>query len=344
MLHEEVPISPYFIKNYDAIMNDERAQLMSFEDQQLIYRFKESRGNFEKQNRTYDVRKVIKALHKCGYFVPLHHGDYLTYASTLYQETLEPLQNLKYDPLLCTRVKMNMKPFVHRYRYIFYADTETCTDQIHQEYNICFIRNDGKCRCQIFGLNCVTEFLERMPHESLIYFHNLSYDINFIVNKLTRCFPPIIKNGRTFELSGLYKGKKLTFKDSFAIINRPLRDFPAMFKLDSGEKEVFPETYYNSELVAKGNTVEIISEALKHVKEQAREHFVQNIDNIKNCQISDEKFKLDVYSNFYCDQDVKILQLGFENFRASLLKEFELDVYDFISISSIANKFLEREV
>jgi hypothetical protein len=66
-----------------------------------------------------------------------------------------------------------------------------------------------------------------------------------------------------------------------------------MFKLESGEKEVFPYTYYNSELLTKGNKVGIISEALKHIKEQDREHFIQNIDNIKGCRINDDKFKLE---------------------------------------------------
>jgi hypothetical protein len=55
-------------------------------------------------------------------------------------------------------------------------------------------------------------------------------------------------------------------------------------------------------------------------------------------------FRLDFYSNYYCDQDVNILPHGFEKFLSDLLKEFGLDVYNFISISSIVNRLLEREV
>jgi hypothetical protein len=53
--------------------------------------------------------------------------------------------------------------------------------------------------------------------------------------------------------------------------------------------------------------------------------------NIKGCRIDEKRFRLDLYSNYYWDQDVNILRLGFEKFRSDLLKEFRLDVYDFIS-------------
>jgi len=43
------------------------------------------------------------------------------------------------------------------------------------------------------------------------------------------------------------------------------------------------------------------------------------------------------YCLMYCMQDVRILREGFRWFREALLKEFGLDAYDFVSISSIAN-------
>jgi chromosome condensin MukBEF MukE localization factor len=84
--------------------------------------------------------------------------------------------------------------FKMNFKHVFYADCESSIDDFHAEYNICFVRADGRCRIQIFGKRCVLNFLERMPTESLIYFHNLSYDINFIIKKLYRVSNPIIKN------------------------------------------------------------------------------------------------------------------------------------------------------
>jgi uncharacterized protein YbaR (Trm112 family) len=53
---------------------------------------------------------------------------------------------------------------------------------------------------------------------------------------------------------------------------------------------------------------------------------------------------IDLYSNYYCDQDVNILRQGLEKFRYDLMSEFGLDMDNFISISSIAKKLLELEV
>jgi len=43
----------------------------------------------------------------------------------------------------------------------------------------------------------------------------------------------------------------------------------------------------------------------------------------------------------YCMQDVRILCEGFIWFREALLNEFGLDANDFISISSLGNRYLE---
>jgi hypothetical protein len=228
-------------------MNEERAKNWPLEDKMRIYRRRDNR--YEKEKKEYDTKKVLKVLKECGYLKPIHHGDYLTYASTIYQEDIAELESLENNPLLCTRLKINKKEFKPNYKFVFYADCETSTGKIHAEYNICFVRSDGKCRCQIFGEDCVRKFLDRMPNRSLVYFHNLSYTINFIINKLDRVDRPIIKQGRTLSIKTFYKGKKIVFKESYSIIASKLKDFPTMFKVESGEKEVFPYQYYSSELL-----------------------------------------------------------------------------------------------
>jgi hypothetical protein len=325
-------------------MSDEKLKNWTLEEKQLIHKYVQKKGVYEKEFKKYDIKKVIDKLKKHNYLQPIHHGDYLTYASVLYQEKLEEMESLEYDPLYCCRLKADRKNFEKKYKYVFFADWESSTDGTHSEYCICFIRSDGKCRCQIFGRDCVTNFLERIPSNCLVYFHNLSYDINFIVNKLDEVYSPIIKNGRTMSLNGIYKKKKIVFKDSYSIISSRLKEFPRMFKLESGEKEVFPYQYYSSELLKNGNKIGVIDEALEHIPIGLKDQFVENIDKIKGCRVDRNRFRLDSYSNFYCHQDVRILQLGFEKFREDLLREFGLDVYQFISISSIANKLLEREV
>jgi hypothetical protein len=122
------------------------------------------------------------------------------------------------------------------------------------------------------------------------------------------------------SLNGVFQGKKFTFKDTYSIIPSKLRDFPRMFKLESGDKEVFPYQYYSSELLKNDNKIGIVEDALKFIKEEEREQFIKNIHKIRNCRIDAKRFRLDLYFNYYCDQDVNILRLGFEKFREDLLK------------------------
>ena len=134
--------------------------------------------------------------------------------------------------------------------HICYADFEASIDgDHHKAYCICF-NLDGIDR-YYYGHDCAMNFLKAIPTNTLIDFHNLSYDITFIINHLTSIMNnPIIKNGRTYSLMATFKeyneAKTFLFKDSYAIIPHPLRRFPMMFGLDSSKKEVFPYNYYSS--------------------------------------------------------------------------------------------------
>ena len=180
-----------------------------------------------------------------------------------------------------------------------------------------------------------------------MYYHNLSYDINFVVKHLTAVTAtPIIKGSRTMMLMGRYGQKmlcfKLCFKDSYTIISKPLKMFPVMFKLQTGAKEIFPYTYYSSAMLANDNKVGIIADAAAHTKDP--QGFIHNVNTVEHCKLSDTEFDMEVYSNYYCMQDINILKQGFERFRNDLLREFSLDAYDLVSISSIANAYFERNV
>ena len=143
-------------------------------------------------------------------------------------------------------------------------------------------------------------------------------------------------------MTGKYNDKVLCFKDSYSIITAPLKRFPVMFKLQTGAKEIFPYTYYTSTLLANDNKVGNIIEASKHTNDP--EGFINNVNTIKGCKLNDEEFDMEVYSNYYCNQDVNILRQGFEKFRGDLLREFHLDAYNFVSVSSIADGYMERNV
>jgi hypothetical protein len=74
--------------------------------------------------------------------------------------------------------------------HVFYADFECSTDNIHKAFNICYSSPNLLISGSIWGEDCGKEFLEVVPDKSLIYFHNLSYDINFIVKELVELKNP----------------------------------------------------------------------------------------------------------------------------------------------------------
>ena len=348
-LNEKVPVSKFFIEHYNEING---LHIINLSYLQKISRYDKNEKRYKINNKVEtSIDNIIKACFKYNRFVPISIGSVASYSSLLYKEKIKTFKSLNYNPKFCARLKT---PYVKsesetksikdtKPLYTFYADFECSTDNIHKAFNICYSSPDLLIKGSIWGEDCGKEFLEVVPDRSLIYFHNLSYDINFIVKELNSVKgTPIIKGSRTMTLNGSYNGKTLYFKDSYAIISKPLKMFPEMFKLKTGPKEVFPYTYYTSTLLNNDNRVGVISEAVKHVKDVKT--FINNINTIPKCKLSDDTFDLEIYSSYYCEQDVRILQEGFERFRKDLLEAFNLDAYEFVSICSIANRYFEENV
>ncbi|EAX78458.1 hypothetical protein TVAG_047530 [Trichomonas vaginalis G3] len=253
----------------------------------------------------------MKTLWECKYFEPISYGELFTYTTDLYKQNLAPFKDLTYAPKYCVQLKkkaeskeVNKAKCKFIPEHVFFADFECSTDGFHKAFNICYDSEDGSVSESIWGQNCATEFLERLPDKSLIYFHNLSYDINFILRHMTEVKgTPIIKGSRTMQITGLYKGRAIIIKDSYSVINKKLKLFPAMFNLQTGPKEVFPYNYYSSVLLANDNRTGVISEACKFIHDA--DTFMKNIDSIKGCRIDENHFDLEKYSTFYCKQRCK---------------------------------------
>ena len=98
------------------------------------------------------------------------------------------------------------------------------------------------------------------------------------------------------QLMGRYGEKTLCFKDSYAIISKPLKMFPVMFKLQTGAKKIFPCTYYYSYILAHDNKVGIIVDAAAHTKDP--QGFIINVNTVEHCTLSDTEFDMEVYSNY----------------------------------------------
>lgn len=194
--------------------------------------------------------------------------------------------------------------------------------------------------------------------QKLIFFHNLKYDYQFIC-KVKELIPTsVIKpNNREINVNCIYKGHKITFRDTSCMITNSLKCFGGMFGLEQ-EKEVMPYNIYTLENIKK-QFVDI--EEIKKVKdfekftcdptkkkvvdkvfdEEKWEHFYNNAKKW-NC-IKNNKINIVKYSKIYCLMDCKVLNDGYDIFRTWILELTGIDILQEITISSVADKYVIKE-
>ena len=62
----------------------------------------------------------------------------------------------------------------------------------------------------------------------------------------------IDKGSKTIRQKIKYHGKNIILRDSYVLISVPLKVFPFMFGLKTGDKEVCPYKYLTNELLENG--------------------------------------------------------------------------------------------
>ena len=363
ILNEDVKgVSTFYLKNYDNI----EAACQNMEPEEKFKIVKKSNGKY-KQDKTkyheiksYEFVKFMTSDNKPWVFDDLCH-----LRNNLYEFNTDEIKDLNdfSDRDFIEISKINYIPKDVEISKIYFADTETDTsgpyhvafciayseqDILDNEFNI--IEENQEIKFE-FGRNCLTKFLDNIENNSLVYFHNLGYDIRqfneYIINK--EC----CKNTKVMNAEIIYKGKKIYFKDTLSIVSMKLADFPKSFGLNCGQKEMFPYKYYTFENFEKYNSHQggkglspmgLISEAgkqeLKHNWNQKT--FEENLNKLGIAK--DNKFNMVEYVKFYCCQDVRILKQGFQKFRKMCWESLNIDVNKTLTAPSLANQYFTREI
>lgn len=360
-------LSEYYLRNIDEI---DTAQLKNPNT-----RFTIRAKNIKKGKTYYDTKKDIKVssrtlvqvLEEKNLVEPLTFSERSLMSCDLYNYVSKTITNLdinEHDCKLIDYKEKNMKC-----SEIYYADCESDVVSFneHRAFCICYTkRGSNNIQCKI-GPDCLEEWLDEMPNHSTVYFHNLGYDAR-LMTKFT-IIDSLDKNGRIMQQTIKYKGKMIKLKDSYSILSIKLSRFPQTFNLQCGQKEMFPYRYYTFDRLE--NNVGIISEAGQDelqwdtktldnmlcikgdniTEEQLdklkwdQEQFIKNIDSIPGCRLGEDEFDMKKYVEFYCKQDVRLLQQGFDKFREDTLNgPLEIDVDDFLTSPSLANDYLTKHV
>lgn len=352
ILNEDVKgVSTFYLKNYDVI----ESTCQDMEQDEKFKITKISNGKYLKDKskyheiKSYDFVKFMTSDNKTWAFDDLCHLK-----NNLYEFNTNEIYDLNN---FCDKDFKEIEPTKDKeieISKIYFADTETDTsgsyhvafciayseeDETDENFNI--IKEHRKINFE-FGRDCLTKFLDKLENNSLVYFHNLGYDIRqfneYIIGQ------EINKGSKVMNATIFYKDKIIYFKDSLSVVSMKLADFPKSFGLDCGQKEMFPYKYYTFENLNKLNNMGIISEAGKH---ELKHNWNQKIfeENLRKLGIAkDNKFNMVEYVKFYCRQDVRILKQGFQKFRKMCWESLKIDVIKTVTAPSLANQYFTREI
>ena len=102
-----------------------------------------------------------------------------------------------------------------------------------------------------------------------------------------------------------------------------------------------PYNIYTYEHVSMGACS--IQPALDIIKDDGKQQFLDNLekwDCIIGKGMNDQMFDLIKYSSIYCKMDCNVLMYGYEVLRGWMWEHTELDVYNVITIQSMASTFM----
>lgn len=195
-------------------------------------------------------------------------------------------------------------------------------------------------RCSIFS-QMLTILNEKYPNSNnfRIYFHNLKYDYSLIkMNPFVKIIKELERNGQIYQAVIYYKKKMFTLVDSWKMISTKLSKFQSDLGIDVGK---MPFDLYN--IVDLDNFGDDTLE-LEYFKDILKER--ENIDY-------DEKvfspyvrngyyYHMDHYKD-YLRLDCRTLEKGIKKFRECIEYITGIDLYDELTISSIAfNNLIKR--
>jgi hypothetical protein len=262
-LEEKTSISSYYINHID---------IEPFERHRL---YKDSHGRFlEAKDAKHQIRSslLVRRLLEKGFFKPLTYGEKAILSTTFYHTVRDLNCSLDFNPDFCTRLitapestKKVIYPSTFRFAD-FECDPNADKDG-HIEY-LCVVENAAyESASYVFrGPNCGEELLKLIPHNNLVYFHNLTYDIRFLarngiqsaiqkgsqVKQATIAYQiKITLQNSSGELKEFIRHSIIHFGDSYGLIPEKLANFPSMFNLKGVQKELFPYNYYSIERLEK---------------------------------------------------------------------------------------------
>ncbi len=343
-------ITSYAIKNYDEVKDIKEFNKIEKK------RIKKDKLRYEKSNKKYisTLEMISLLLENKDKLLTKIEGE-LDNIITRRKLKETNFDVLEYDDKCVNKIEFKPKknlndPKINQVHF----DIESTTDgDIHKGYLVVFYNiKDGMIinRKHFFGEQGVLKMFRTFNRETILFAHNLGgYDINFIFKHLIGD-SIVERENKIFGGTSFFYNKKtgqtikIHLKDTYLMLNNRLADCPDIFFTEEErkeiKKEIMPYGAYTEESVKKDYI--LIDEAVKHLKNPKDEkQFRENIKKWK-CEIKKEYFDHMKYSLIYCEQDVNVQVKSYYVMRDWILKVTELDILDYMTISSIAYDFMNK--
>ena len=241
----------------------------------------------------------------------------------------------------------------------WYADFETAQKQLSGHKNakseqipfmLCATNQDGTIERTYIGASMIEDMLNEIPNKSIIYFHNLGFDGNFLYKYA--CKDIIKKGNKIMSMEVEFNKKVFTLKDSYSLLPEKLAKFPVLFPAAFAEtnikKEFMPYEYFNYTRIfcnqAIGNITECVREM--NLTKEEEKILTDNINSIPECLLNTNgDFDMMKYCEFYCLQDIRVLRIGFEAYAEAARKEpICIDVHEVLTVPSLAAEYMNKHV
>jgi hypothetical protein len=325
-LIEEMPWTKCFIKNVGNLPED---RLPDYYD---LKEFRPNRKSHKFSTKTKRANSMfsVTELDRQGYFVKseklcetqYHIQDGTDFLSTIDQDMTPYKYTEKKRPRKTTEV------------FVWDFEADVVTFDHHVPIAVCVKSQDGK---KVFtkrsgsSKQLVREallFVTTVAHkdsEILLVAHNLKYDIG--ICKPYLYFANYLESdANLYKCDILFNKRKITLHDSLKIIPKRLDEFVGMFNLP---KELTKADYigYRYHTVDNICSDELVDprEYIEHVDPNKRKGFPYK------ASFNPQRVYME-----YCENDVEILRLGLIRFREICLKEFNVDIYEKLTIASVS--------
>jgi len=200
----------------------------------------------------------------------------------------------------------------------------------------------------VYGLNSIVEFLNSLNRNAVIITHNLAFDFRGFIDYLNKFQTPIETGTKLKHIQCKYKSNYLVFKDNCAFLPFQLSALPKMFKLKSGDKDVYPYEFINDNNIESFIDIQEINNFSGYRKPFDSKAFHENClksnSIIKQVNLDGsvtELVDIKKYTIHYCNQDVSILKQAYLKFREQILEITKIDIMTLISLPQLADDYFK---